>query len=351
MTPPVEFPVSAIQPEVYQISGTTANRLPLARTPTPLQPLPRLSAEIGKKVWVKRDDMTDSVASGNKLRKLEFSIAQALSEGASVLITNGGVQSNHCRATATVAAQLGLAAHLVLRGDQPDVADGNLLLDKLLGATTTFIDLATWRRIDDFTQKLVADYAARDVTAYSIPTGASDDVGLWGYIRGFEELHRDIETAGAAPDAIIHATGSGGTQAGLILGSALVGSDISIAGVNVSDDAAYFTGKIREDMKNWRNRYQSGVRDPLDTDNLPINILDGHVGPGYGQADAHVYQTIQRLARLEGIILDPVYTGKAFDGMLTELASGRLRDVREVVFLHTGGIYGLFPHREEIARL
>ncbi len=336
--------------EVYQLGDTFARRIPLARMPTPLHLLPRLSEETGTAIWIKRDDMTDTVACGNKLRKLEFSVAQAISEDATALITNGGTQSNHCRATSVVAAKLGLQAHLVLRGEAPaDSADGNLMLDELLGATTTFIDLNTWRRIDEFTQQLVAEYARKGISAFVIPTGASDEVGMWGYIHGFEELQQDLDAEHLAPDAIVHATGSGGTQAGLILGAALMRSGARITGINVSDNADYFSRKIRDDMSRWRARYQTGPIQRIDTDSLPIEVLDGHVGPGYGHADPHVFDTIRKVARLESIVLDPVYTGKAFDGMLTELKSGRLEGAREVVFLHTGGIYGLFPYRAQIS--
>ncbi|MEM7364830.1 MAG: pyridoxal-phosphate dependent enzyme, partial [Pseudomonadota bacterium] len=255
MTAPVDTHLSV---QEYRIGDTAARRIALARTPTALQFLPRLSEEVGANIWIKRDDTTDTVACGNKLRKLEFSVAQALSEDATVLLTNGGVQSNHCRATALVAANLGLQAHLVLRGDPPDSApDGNLLLDELLGAETTFIDTETWRRIDEFTAELVADYERTGVTAFAIPTGASDEIGLWGYIRGFEELHNDLLSVGMTPDAIIHATGSGGTQAGLILGAALMGLSTRIVGINVSDNEDYFTRKITDDLYRWHARYQA----------------------------------------------------------------------------------------------
>ena len=346
MTTPIDTHRSV---QEYQIGHTVAKRISLARTPTELQFLPRLSEEVGANIWIKRDDTTDTVACGNKLRKLEFSVAQALSEEATLLLTNGGVQSNHCRATALVAANLGLQAHLILRGANSESApDGNLLLNELLGADTTFIDIETWRRIDEFTAELVADYARTGVTAFAIPTGASDEIGLWGYIRGFEELHNDLLSVGITPDAIIHATGSGGTQAGLILGAALMGISTRIVGINVSDTEEYFTRKITDDLLRWKARYQANHLNPVDIDSLRIEILDGHVGPGYGHADSEVFDTMRKVARLEGIVLDPVYTGKAFDGMLAELASGRLKGANHLVFVHTGGIYGLFPQKEHL---
>ena len=322
----------------------TAPRIPLAGLPTPLQKLERLSAEIGTNIWIKRDDLTDTVACGNKIRKLEFSIGQALADKASVLVTWGGVQSNHCRATAALAARLGLKSHLVLRGREPDIADGNLLLDQLLGAAISFTDLATYEDQDSFYEKLQAQYAAQGETTYRIPVGASDEVGLWGYIDCARELKEDCRVANLEPGAVVSATGSGGTLAGLILGNALHDLNTEIYAFNVCDDEAYFVSKIREDFARWTRRYEA----TLDTDSLPINVIDGYVGPGYGRATPEVFETIRHLAQLEGIVLDPVYTGKAFDAMLREIRSGRFRRINDIVFIHTGGIYGLFPQKQQL---
>ena len=316
----------------------------LAQLPTPLQLLERLSAQVGTRIWIKRDDLTDTVASGNKLRKLEFSIGQALSEDATVLVTWGGVQSNHCRATAALAARLGLTSHLVLRGREPAEPDGNLLLDQLLGANVSFMNLADYQAQDETYARLQAEYASNGEKTYRIPVGASDEVGLWGYIQCAEELSSDFGEAGFTPDAIVSATGSGGTLAGLILGNHLHQLGSEVYAFNVCDDEAYFLNKIGEDFTAWKARYQADV----DVDALAINVIDGYVGPGYGRATPEVFDTIHHLAQTEGIVLDPVYTGKAFDAMLREVRGGRFSQMSDIVFIHTGGIYGLFPQKTEL---
>jgi len=322
---------------------TNAPRISLARLPTPLQPLERFCKKHNlPPIWIKRDDLTDAAASGNKLRKLEFNVAEALNQGATALITCGGTQSNHCRATAIVAASLGLKCHLLLRGEPADIVDGNLLLDQLVGAEITYMPARGYNdnlpgAIDKVTKKL----AEAGDQAFAIPIGASDEIGLWGYLMACEELKTDFVEHKITPDYIVSATGSGGTAGGLILGNEIYGLGVDILSINVCDDAAYFVKKITEDFTAWQTRYEQ----PEFALDLPIRIVEGYVGPGYGIADAEIYSTIADLARTEGIILDPVYTGKAFHGLVTELKSGRLKPEHETVFVHTGGIFGIFPHR------
>ncbi len=322
----------------------TPARISLARLPTPLELLSRLSAAYGTRIWIKRDDLTDTVASGNKIRKLEYSIGQALAEEADVLVTWGGVQSNHCRATAALAARLGLKSHLVLRGREPKEKDGNLLIDSLVGAEITFAPLERYQEMDQTYNDLQTECASQGLKTYRIPVGASDEIGLWGYISCANELKQDFEAAGISPEAIVSATGSGGTLAGLILGNALHELNTQVLAFNVCDDEAYFKRKISEDFALWRDRYDSD----LDIDQLPINVIDGYVGPGYGRATPEVFETIREVARLEGIVLDPVYTGKAFNAMLKEIRSGRFEGLSDIVFIHTGGMLGLFPQKQEL---
>ncbi len=322
----------------------TPARISLARLPTPLEPLTRLSDAYGTRIWIKRDDLTDTVASGNKIRKLEYAIGQALAEEADVLVTWGGIQSNHCRATAALAARLGLKSHLVLRGKQPDVKDGNLLIDSLMGAEITFAPIKHYNEMDQTYSDLQTKYASQGLKTYRIPVGASDEVGLWGYISCANELKQDFESAGISPDVIVSATGSGGTLAGLIIGNTLHELNTRIIAFNVCDDEAYFKRKIFKDFVLWRDRYGSD----LDIDQLPINVIDGYVGPGYGRATPEVFETIREVARLEGIVLDPVYTGKAFNAMLQEIRSGQLEGLSDIVFIHTGGMLGLFPQKQTL---
>ncbi len=320
------------------------DKLNLAQTPTPLQLLSRLSAAVGKRIWVKRDDMTGCAISGNKVRKLEFVLAQALAEGADTLITCGGLQSNHCRATAIIGAQLGLKVHLILRGEPPQTLDGNLLLDSLCGAEISCYPLAEYRQLPALFAHWADYYRRQGRTPFPIPTGASDGIGAWGYINAATELAAQLKSEAIVPDAIVCASGSGGTQAGLTLGCKLNELAIPVVGFAVCDDAAYFHHKVREDMRDWQRRYQL----PLDVESLSLHVNDRYIGPGYAKATPEVFATIRRLAALEGLLLDPVYSGKAFHGMLREIAQGQFQDARELVFIHTGGLFGLFAQRDEL---
>lgn len=322
-------------------------RLSLANLPTPLTHVhrfPGLPDDV--QVWVKRDELTGLEVSGNKIRKLEFSLAEALEQGCDTVITCGGLQSNHCRATAILGARLGLKVHLLLRGEQPELAQGNLLLDALCGARITYVPAAQWPEHEGLVRRLQQEYADAGSKAFYIPVGASDEVGLWGYIAAAEELKADIQRLGLKPDYIVTATGSGGTQGGLLVGAKLFDLPGEVVAFNVSDDAAYFDSKIREDVSLWKQRYNMD----FDVDSLPIRTLEGYLGPGYGVAGPEIFDTISRLARSEGLFLDPVYTGKAFHGMVTELnqgASGQLPRARQVIFVHTGGLFGVFPQNQQ----
>ena len=325
------------------IEAANVPRIQLARLPTPLVPLRRFSQKHNiPTIWLKRDDLTDTAASGNKLRKLEFTIAQALQEGASTLITIGGVQSNHCRATAIMASQLGLKSHLILRGRKTSPADGNLFLDELVGAKITYVSTAEYADIDGIVADLIKAYREEGEVPYAIPIGASDEIGLWGYIEASRELQLDFELANIEPGYVVSAAGSGGTAGGLILGHQLYGLNNEVYSFNVCDDEAYFIQKIGTDFQSWLKRY--GI--PINISNLEINIVDRYVGPGYGKAEVPVFDCIKDLARTEGVILDPVYTGKAFQGLMTELGNGNFSTSNDIVFIHTGGIFGLFPQKE-----
>lgn len=321
----------------------------LAQLPTPLQPLYRLQQQTGGPlIWLKRDDMTGASLSGNKVRKLEFLLAKAISEGFNAVITCGGIQSNHCRATAIAAAQLGLKCHLILRGlpEENTIAEGNQFLDKIVGASISYHSVSDYvKSLDSLFQQSVNDFAKRNIKALAIPTGGSNGVGVWGYIEAFNEISNDCLTQKIDPSAIVCATGSGGTQAGLVVGAALAesltGKCIDIFGINVCDNEAWFINKINQDIAQWRELYPESASKM--SSQPRINIIDGYVGEGYAKASQDIYKTIEMLGSLEGVILDPVYTGKAFDGMLKEIKAGRFNGQKDIVFIHTGGIFGLFP--------
>ncbi len=323
-------------------------RLSLARLPTPLQYLPRASERLGRghRLWVKRDDLTGAATAGNKLRKLEFIAALARERGCDTLITCGVLQSNHCRATALVAAQLGMRAHLVLRGEAPRRADGNLLLGHLAGARVSCYRRRQYAsELPQLLEQWRAHYAERGALAHVIPTGGSDGTGLWGYLAAAEELAADMRAAGIEAAHWVCATGSGGTLAGLSLGAELLAAPATVWGVAVSDDERYFLDKIAEDIRDWYARYRALPGPPQPA----IRVIDGYVAPGYGRASPQVFECIARLARLEGLVLDPTYTGKAFHGMLEQMEAGRFAGIEDIVFVHTGGIFGLFPQRDRFA--
>ncbi|WP_299945212.1 D-cysteine desulfhydrase family protein [uncultured Microbulbifer sp.] len=328
-------------------------RLKLANLPTPLQPLNRISERFsfpygGPRIWVKRDDLTESGMSGNKLRKLEFVTAAATGQGCDTLITCGGLQSNHCRTTALVGARLGLQVQLLLRGGTSEEMDGNLLLDRLAGTAVAVYPAEEYQ--DTLAERFkywAEDYRSRDHRPFCIPTGASDGLGIWGYIAASQELMTDCLAYGFEPEHIVCATGSGGTQAGLALGCHLLKTGCKVTGYAVCDNAAYFQTKIREDIRHWSAL--AGAR--VDTASLVVRVNENYIGPGYAQAERPVYQTIAEVASLEGLLLDPVYTGKAFHGLLQELKMGNYGGADNLVFVHTGGLFALFPYRQNFSFL
>ena len=311
--------------------------------------LPRASARwgAGKRIWIKRDDLTGSALTGNKVRKLEFIAAHAQAEGLTTLVTCGGVQSNHCRATALIAAQLGLHCHVVLRADDDAVSTtGNFLLDQLAGASYEILPSAQWGRgVKEAFGRAEAACLEAGRPALLIPTGGSDSLGIWGYIAAAEELRGDLITAGIDRATVALATGSAGTQTGLTAGAVLHELPVSVVGYGVWEDRAWVNVRGSAD---WR---ASVLRWPQLPDiSLVPNTRDHSVGPGYGRADPAIYALITELTRLEGIPLDPVYTGKAFHGLITDIEAGHYDGVDDIVFVHTGGIFGLFSHEAQLLR-
>jgi D-cysteine desulfhydrase len=326
------------------------SKLSLAQLPTPLQPMDRYSELLGgPRIWLKRDDLTGSVTSGNKIRKLEYTLAHAKAQGCKAVITCGGLQSNHCRSTALLAAQLGMRCSLVLRGEKPSSLSANLLLDTLAGANIHFFAESTYNKqlntlLNNEKQRYLTE---ESISAHIIPTGASDGIGVWGYIECAEELTHDFKRLAIAPSHIIHATGSGGTQAGLTLGAHLYHLAAQVVAINVCDDETYFQNKVRSDMRDCNSRYQLNV----DVEALPINVLDGYVGAGYAKASDEVLACIAEVARTEGIVFDPVYSGKAFYGLTQEIRKGRFSQSTDIVFIHTGGIFGLYAYEDSFKTL
>ncbi len=321
--------------------------LPLARLPTPLERLSRLSADLGLDLWVKRDDLTGTDLTGNKVRKLAFLAAEALERGADVVLTGGAVTSNHARATAIVAARLGLGSHLLLRGEPQEPPEGNLLLDRYVGAEITFFPASQWPERNLRLGALATALRAAGRRPYVIPEGGSNALGSMGYALAVPELLEQAREQGLTVRRIVHATGSAGTTAGLALGCAVAGrSDVEVLGVAVCDDRATFDARVGEILDQAVGLWY------VDADTRAAarwRILEGYQGRGYAKTTPEELDALTAVARREGLLLDPVYTGKAFLGLLGEARGGRLPGEGATVFLHTGGLFGLFGFGREVA--
>jgi len=316
--------------------------LHLAHTPTPIRPLRRLSAQLGVELWVKRDDLTGAALSGNKVRKLEFLLAEARAQGATTVITCGGIQSNHCRATAVACRQVGLRPVLLLRGTAPSAAglDGNLLLDALVGAEVRWTDRAGYADRDEKMAAIAEALRAAGERPYIIPEGGSNAVGALGFVRAGQELARQLDAHALSIDTVVSAVGSGGTLAGL----ALSGAPARMLGVAVCDDRAYFRDRVESIAREAQDRF--GLRLPADG----WDVLEGAQGRGYALTTPEELQAQGLLAREEGILLDPVYTGKAWAGLLAALRADRSALGKRVLLWHTGGLFGVFGRGADYAQ-
>ncbi len=319
-------------------------KIPLAHLPTPIHKLERLSKEWGgPEIFIKRDDFTGSEYSGNKIRKLEFAIAEAKRQDADYLITCGGVQSNHARATAVAAARLKMGSFLVLRGEEPEIKDGNLLLDLLVGAKIRYISAEDYsNRIDEIMAEIAEELQNQGHRTYVIPEGASNAIGSFGYFTAMAEILLQMQDMDIQFDYVICADGSGGTHAGLLMGKKFYQVPAEVIGVNVCDDEAYFFEKITRICRNAAVQY----RVPVKIDPAEIRVIDGYVGEGYALNRKEEIEFIQQIARTEGVILDPVYTAKAFFGIRDQIEKGFFKKGEKILFIHTGGIFGLFPKKE-----
>jgi len=314
-------------------------RTPLALLPTPLQRLDRLTrAWGGPNLWVKRDDLTGFELSGNKVRKLEFHFAAAASAAVTTVITCGAVQSNHCRATALAAAQLGFRAILYLRspnGRPPDTAVGNHLLTQLAGAELRFITPAEYEQRDEI---MAAAAAEQPGAAWVIPEGASDALGMWGYVLAMREIHDQVARIPGPPPTLWHAASSGGTTAGIGWGADRLGSRVAIAACSVGESAASLRARVE---KIWA---EAGTVTHAPTPSIPIDYIDHHVGGGYGVVSDEELLIQREATSLTGLIFDPTYTGKAIVGLHRDIAAGRFGSGDNVVFWHTGGGFAAFAH-------
>ena len=333
-------------------------RANLAVLPTPFEEAPRFSKALGNRarVFVKRDDATGLALGGNKARKLEILVGDAMAKGCDTLITCGGPQSNHARMTAGAARRMGLHPVLVLDGSDPGTRQGNLLLDHLLGADIVF---SGERSSGDMLAEVAEDLKRQGRRPYIIPLGGSNPLGATGYISCVEETVEQMKAFGVSPVVLYAATGSCGTIAGLILGKILCDAPFCIIGEAVSADARAkedraiaLTLETAELLKS-RASGQPELLKKLETVTpgsvrAAFVIVDDQVGEGYGKPTPQGIEAISLLARNEGILTDPVYTGKALAGMVRDIREGKHRPTDQVIFLHTGGVPADFAYREAL---
>ena len=322
-----------------------AKKLRLGNFPTRIERLEKFSTIVKEHVYIKRDDQTGTEFSGNKIRKLEYSINEAINNDCDTLITCGGIQSNHARATAAAGIKLGLKSVLVLRSDEKPELEGNYLIDKIMGADVRIISSEDYReRRQEIMENILKDLEAKGRKGYIIPEGASNGVGTFGYLACFKEILEQEKEHGIVFDTIVTAVGSGGTFAGLYLGNKLTNSGKKIVGINVCDTAEYFKERVSEILEEVKT-YIPDTEFEISKDDMCI--IDGYVGDGYAVSRTEELDFICDFAEAEGIILDPVYTGKAMRGLYTEIKKGTFKDSKNILFIHTGGLFGLFSKRDQ----
>lgn len=329
-------------------------RIAIAHLPTPIERHPRLAAELGIELWIKRDDATLGAESGNKIRKLEYLLADARARRATVLVTCGGIQSNHARATALLGARFGLRTVLLLRTTEPIAEaqraidarpEGNVLLDRLAGAEIRLITPAQYRDRTALLIETAKELAKGGAVPYVIPEGGSNGLGSLGYARAMHEVRGqlDLGLGGGRPfDVVVHACGSGGTAAGIVLGASKWEVAEEVRAMAVCDDAATFQARISaivDEMRSLEPSLGHAAR---------LIVDDSAKGPAYGIASDAQKKVVADVARLSGLVLDPVYTGKAFAGLWSACRRGELAGKR-VLFVHTGGLPGVLAQASELA--
>ena len=316
------------------MSAPPPPRVSLACLPTPIVKLERLSARFGVEIFVKRDDLTGLLETGNKVRKLEFLVGEALAQGADTLITCGTLQSNCCRAVAAVAARLGLRSILAVRGDRPPSYDGNLLLGKLLGAEVVYCTPEEFSQIDGVFARLEDEVKRRGGRPYAIPESGATELGTLGYLECAQEISQQIKRGTPALDTLVITAFSGGSQAGLLMGKQVAGLSAEVVGIPIAHPAGDVRRYVETTIRKVAARFGLGVEPPK-----TVHLLDGYQGMGRASIRKEELATIIQLAREEGILLDPVYTGKAFLGFLDQLARDPKQFGSRVCFIHTGGIF------------
>ena len=310
-------------------------RVSLGVFPTPFYKLESISAKYGKNIWIKRDDMCGVALGGNKVRKLEFLLADAKAQGCDTVFTTGGAQSNHAMLTAACAARLGMKCILILKKRGVTEHKGNLVLDDIYGADVRFMNTDSYDDIYAEMHRVGEELAKEGHKSYYIPVGGSNPLGAVGYVNGVREFTVQALAAGIRVGHIVSATGSGGTTAGLLLGAKLYQPGVKVTGMGVDDDP------FEEIVPDLAAKAAGILECSFEREQDDFEMVY-HVGQGYAIPNAEDTPYIEELARMEGILLDPVYTGKAWAGMLKLLKDGYFGDEDNIVFVHTGGAAALF---------
>ena len=321
-------------------------RIHFAHLPTPLEPLENLSKLLGgPKIFIKRDDCTGLATGGNKTRKLEFLMGEAQQKNADTIITQGATQSNHVRQTAAISSKLGLRCEIMLEhrtgSEDPDyLENGNVLLDKLFGANIHSVPAGT--DMDAAMQKIADDLKTNGANPYIIPGGGSSPTGALGYVNCAMELVGQLNDRSLKIDHLVTATGSAGTQSGLVVGLEGTRSGIPVLGICVNADKETQEEKVFALAE--RTTEFLGIPGSVKRETVVAN--GDYVGPGYGLPTDGMIEATELLARQEGILLDPVYSGKGMAGLIDLIRKGEFRKDENIVFLHTGGSAGLFAYRK-----
>jgi len=320
-------------------------RYSLAHLPTPIESLPRLTRELGgPDLLIKRDDQTGLALGGNKVRKLEFLVGQALDQGADTLVTMGGAQSNHCRQTAAAAAKAGLKCELILNGSKPELPNGNLLLDQLFGAKEHWIERS--QRATTLKQVL-EQLTAAGRKPFGIPVGGSNGVGATGYVVAMLELTEQLRVSRRRVDHVVFGSSSGGTQAGLVLGARVARFEGRVHGLSIDKDEpelAAYEEEVAQIADECAHYAGSDVRISKEE----ITVIYGYAGEGYGVVGDLEREAIRLMARCEGIVLDPVYAGRAFGALVDLIRKEVFKRDETILFWHTGGAPALFAYAQEI---
>ena len=320
-------------------------RFPLAQLPTPIEELKSLSRELGgPELLIKRDDQTGLAFGDNKTRKLEFLVGKALEQGADTLVTAGAAQSNHCRQTAAAAARAGLRCELLLNGTKPELPNGNLLLDELLGARIHWIQVsqrgAKLRELPDRLRK-------EGRKPYVIPVGGSNGVGATGYVLAMIELVEQLDGINRRANHVVFASSSGGTQAGIVVGAKVTGFDGKLYGVSVDKDDRGGAPYDHE-LANIANETAKHIGFDAQFTARDFNVLYDYLGGGYGVVSELEREAIRLLGSREGIVLDPVYTGRSMGALIDLIRKKAFRSDETVLFWHTGGAPALFAYAKDL---